>query len=79
MAYLHITIPVLIVLALFFYYGYRDDFKRNPKEFIVTVLSIFIVFIVLAVAARIHLLLASVLVPIFRELHARYILRNKVE
>jgi RsiW-degrading membrane proteinase PrsW (M82 family) len=79
MAYLHITIPVLIVLALFFYYGYKDDFKRNPKEFVVTVLSIFIVFIVIAVAARIHLLLASVLVLVLRELHARYILRNKAK
>ena len=29
-----------IGLILFFYFGYKDDFKRNPKEFIKTIIGV---------------------------------------
>lgn len=25
---------------LFFYFGYKDDYKRNPKEFILTLIGV---------------------------------------
>lgn len=27
------TIIILSIFALFLYFGYKDDFKRNPNEF----------------------------------------------
>jgi len=29
-----------IILILFFYFGYKDDYKRNPKEFILTLIGV---------------------------------------
>lgn len=29
-----------IILISFFYFGYKDDFKRNPKEFKKTIIGV---------------------------------------
>jgi len=29
-----------IVVILFFYFGYKDDYKRNPNEFIKTIIGV---------------------------------------
>lgn len=29
-----------IIVMLFFYFGYKDDYKRNPKEFILTLTGV---------------------------------------
>ena len=31
---------IAIILILFFYFGYKDDYKRNPKEFIKTIIGV---------------------------------------
>ncbi len=31
----------IIVLLAYFYFGYRDDYKRNPKEFKQTIIAVF--------------------------------------
>jgi hypothetical protein len=30
----------LTMLSLFLYFGYKDDYKRNPKEFIKTIIGV---------------------------------------
>lgn len=38
-------IAVLVIgaiIVLFFYFGYKDDYKRNPKEFVTTVIGVFV-------------------------------------
>ena len=34
------AIVIGIVVVLFLYYGYKDDFKRNPKEFVRTIFGV---------------------------------------
>lgn len=48
------TIVILSIFALFLYFGYKDDFKRNPVEFsrglfgtILAITSMVLVFFVL--------------------------------
>ena len=31
---------VVILILLFFYFGYKDDYKRDPKEFIRTIIGV---------------------------------------
>lgn len=36
-----LAILVLVaIIVLFFYYGYKDDFSRNPKKFLKTILGV---------------------------------------
>ena len=43
-----VYLTIGIILILFFYFGYRDDFKRNPKEFKRTIIGVLVGIISLA-------------------------------
>lgn len=34
------SIVLLLIFVLFLYFGYKDDFKRNPSEFSRTILGV---------------------------------------
>ena len=34
------SIVLLLIFMLFLYFGYKDDFKRNPNEFSGTILGV---------------------------------------
>ena len=36
---------VIFVLGLFFYFGYRDDYRRNPKEFVRIIIGVPVSFV----------------------------------
>ena len=33
-------IAIGVIVVLFFYYGYRDDYKRSPKGFVKTIIGV---------------------------------------
>ncbi len=44
------NLAIGIILMLFFYFGYKDDYKRNPKEFIKTIIIVVpIVLLIIAI------------------------------
>ena len=43
-----VYLTIGIILILFFYFGYRDDFKRNPKEFKRTIIGVLVGILSLA-------------------------------
>jgi uncharacterized membrane-anchored protein len=51
-----------ISLSVFFYFGYRDDCRRDKKGFIITIASVLIWGIVFVFISRI---IAAILLPIF--------------
>lgn len=45
-----IYIIFIVIMILFFYFGYRTDYRRNPKKFILTILGVLATCIIFAIA-----------------------------
>jgi Kef-type K+ transport system membrane component KefB len=45
-------IIIVLVFVAFLYFGYKDDFNRNPGAFIYTILAVIFIFVTFGLANR---------------------------
>ncbi|MGK0363744.1 MAG: hypothetical protein ACI85O_000797 [Saprospiraceae bacterium] len=63
-----------LLCIAFFYFGYRDDYRRDKKGFIITIVSVFTWGIVFVFVSRIF---AVILLPVFVAFYKKHSKGNK--